>query len=205
MALITLDEFKTYLQITNPSYDSLYSAYIEAVSDDVMSIANQYFNLSYAVNTTLNSQFLSSTVQQYDIFEGMKVTGVGIPDRAIVQNATMYQIELNKYCTATATGITATYNAVPEQIKPVIANMVMYKIKTSTASMGGEVKDLKSRSIGPASVTFGAGAAIDQKYGYPKNLVKQIRNIRRLSLDKGELRRGGEDITNQENKLYYRR
>lgn len=196
MALITLAEFKTYLQITDATYDDLYDTYIESVSDDVEDMANQYFDLTYSVNTTNNSQYLTSSVEQYDIFEGMTVSGTGIPARAIVQNATLYQIEMNKYATADGTGITATYNAVPEKIKPVIAQMVMFKIKTSTASMGGEIKDIKSRNIGPVSVSFGEGAAIDKTWGYPRNLVKSIRRIKRVAIDTGKIRRRGEDITN---------
>jgi len=198
MALITLTEFKTYLQIIDSSYDAGYAAYIEAVSSDVEDMANKFFDLTYAINTTNGSQFLSSSIEQYDIFEGMTVSGTGIPSRAIIQNATLYSSEMNKFATADGTGITATFNAVPEQIKPVIANMVMYKIINNTASSGGSVKDLKSKGIGPVSISFGEGAAIDSTWGYPRNLVKSIRRIRRLSLDKGELRRTGEDITNKD-------
>jgi len=197
MALITLAEFKTYLQISDSSYDAGYTAYIEAVSADVEEMANQYFNLAYTVTTVKGSQFLDSAVELYDLFAGMTVTGTGIPSRAIIQDTTLYQAELNKYCTADGS-ITATFNATPEQIKPVIANMVMFKIQNSTAANGGDVVDLKSKSIGPVSVSFGSGAAIDSNYGYPKNLVKSIRKIRRISFDKGELRRRGMDITNKE-------
>ncbi len=204
MALITLTEFKTYLQITDSTYDAGYAAFIEAVSDDVMNMANQYFNLEYAVNTSTSSQYLPSTVPLYDIFEGVTVTGTGIPDRAIVQDTSLYQITLNKYCTAAGTGITATFNAVPEQIKPVIANMVMYKILNQTVSNGGNIKDIKSKGIGPVSVSFGEGAAIDNTYGYPRNLVKSIKRIKRVKIDIGKTRRRGQDITNQEDKLYYR-
>jgi hypothetical protein len=203
MALITLAEFNKYLQITDSAYDAGYTAFIDAVSDDVENMANQYFNLTYAVNTTTSSQYLSSSVVQYDIFEGMTVTGTGIPDRAIVQNATLYQIEMNKYATANGIGITATYNAVPEQIKPVIANMVMYKIINSTVSNGGSVKDIKSKGIGPVSTSFGEGAAIDNTYGYPRNLVKSIKRIKRVSVDIGKTRRRGQDITNPESNRYY--
>jgi len=197
VALITLAEFKTYLQITDSAYDAGYAAYIEAVSADVEDMANQFFDLEYAVNTVQGSSLLSSSVEQYDIFEGITVSGSGIPSKAIVQNATLYQSELNKFCTATATGITATFNAVPEQIKPVIANMVMFKIMNSTALAGGSVKDLKSKGIGPVSKSFGDGAAIDSTYGYPRNQVKSIKRIRRISIDTGKLRRHGEDITNK--------
>jgi hypothetical protein len=203
MALITLDEFKTYLQITDSSYDAGYAAFIEAVSDDVENMANQFFDLEYVVNTTASSQFLSTSVELYDLFEGITVTGAGIPDRAILQDTSLYQVTMNKYATANATGITATFNAVPEQIKPVIAQMVLYKITNNTASAGGSVKDVKSRSMGPVSVTFGTGAAIDSTYGYPKNLVKSIKKIRRLALDTGEIRRSGMDITNRERMVTY--
>ncbi len=196
MALITLAEFKTYLQITDGTYDAGYSTFIESVSSDVEDMANQFFDLTYAVNTATSSQYLSSTVEQYDIFEGMTVSGTGIPARAIVQYATMYQIEMNKYATADGTGITATYNAVPEQIKPVIANMVMYKIINNIYTAGGSVKDLKSKGMGPVSTSFGDGAAIDNTYGYPRNLVKSIKRIKRVKIDIGKLRRSGEDITN---------
>lgn len=197
MALITLAEFKTYLQITDSSYDAGYSAYIEAVSADVEEMANQFFNLSYTVTTIDGSQFLESSAELYDLFAGMTVTGTGIPSRAIVQGTTLYQAELNRYCTADGS-ITATFNATPEQIKPVVANMVMYKIVNNTAVNGGDVSDIKSHSIGPVSYTFGSGAAIDSNYGYPKNLVRSIRKIRRISYDKGEIRRRGMDITNKE-------
>ncbi len=197
MALITLVEFKTYMQITDTTYDALYSTYIEAVSADVEEMANQYFDLTYAVNTALNSQYLSGSIPQYDVFEGMTVTGAGIPERAVVQSATLYQIVINKFATAGATGITATYNAVPEQIKPVIANMVMYKIINNIYTAGGDIKDLKSEGIGSVSLSYGDGAAIDSTWGYPRNLVKSIRKIRRIKVDIGKLRLRGTDITNE--------
>lgn len=210
MALITLAEFKTYLQIPTltTTYDAGYAAFIEAVSDDVEKITNQFFDLTYSVNTAVNSQSLTGSIPQYDVFEGMTVTGSGIPDRAIVQDASLYQIVMNKYATVGATGITATYNAVPEQIKPVIANMVMYKIVNSTAANGGDVNDLESESIGTVSVSYGAGAAIDSTWGYPRNLVKSIRKIRRIIVDIGKLRLRGTDITNERidrTERYYRR
>ena len=197
MALITLDEFKTYLQISDGTYDAGYGAFIEEVSADVETIANQFFELQYAVNTVISSQFLSSIVELYDLFAGIKVTGAGIPDRTILQDVTLFQATMNKRATAEATGITATFNPVPIQIKPVIANMVMFKIKNSTASKGGDVKDLKSKGIGPVSKSFGSGAAIDNKYGYPKNHVKSIKNIRRIAFDIGKLRQSGTNITNR--------
>ncbi len=197
MALITLVEFTTYLQIPDTSYDAGYAAFIDAVSDDVENMANQYFDLTYTVNTTTSSQFLSTAVPLYDLFEGVTVTGAGIPARSILQDVALYQVTMNKYATVDATGITATFNAVPEQIKPVIAQMVMYKIKNNTASAGGTVADLKSKSVGPVSVAFGTGAAIDSTYGYPKNLVKSIKKIRRIATDIGELRHQGMDITNE--------
>lgn len=200
MALITLAEFKTYLQITDSSYDAGYAAYIDAVSGDVEDMANQFFNIDYTVSTINGSQFLGSSSELYDLFAGMTVTGVGVPLRAIIQDATLYQVELNKYCTANGS-ITATFNATPEQIKPVIANMIMYKIINSTATNGGDVSDVKSKSIGPVNYTLGSGAAIDSNYGYPKNLVKSIRKIRRISFDKGQLRHRGMDITNEELRL----
>ncbi len=203
MALITLSEFRAYLQISDSAYDTLYDVYINSVSEDVMNMANQYFNLTYSVTTTENSPILSSSVLQYDVFEGMTVSGIGIPDRSIVQDTSVYETTLNKYCTASGT-IAATFNAVPEQIKPVIAQMLLYKINTSKVVNGGEVKDLKSKGIGPVSVSYGDGAAIDSTWGYPRNLVKSIKRIKRVKIDIGKTRRRGQDITNVEDKLYYR-
>ncbi len=197
MALITLTEFKTYMQITDSAYDALYATYIEAVSADVEEMANQYFDLTYAVNTSLNSQYLSGSIPQYDVFEGMTVSGAGIPDRAIVQCASLYQIIINKYATAGATGITATNNAVPEQIKHVIAQMVMYKIINNIYTSGGDVNDIESETIGTVSFSYGDGAAVDSTWGYPRNLVKSIRKIRRVNVDIGKLRQRGTDITNE--------
>ena len=196
MALITLEEFKTYLQLKDVTYDLGYAAFIAAVSADVEDMSNQRFDLEYAVTLTNSSNFISSDNPLYDIFEGCIVTGSGIPDRTIVQNTSLYQASVNKYATASGS-ITATFNPVPEQVKPVIANMIMYKIMNNTYTAGGEVVDLKSKSIGPLSLSFGTGAAIDRDYGYPKNLVKSIKRIKRIAFDKGETRIQGMDITNK--------
>jgi len=182
--MISFDEFKTYLQLSDDSLEPLFLTFEPIVESDVLEITNKIFDQEYDVSFGENSTTLTGgNFYNQDLFVGAEVTGTGIPSNSTLYNWTLETLSINKYTTSTE-DTTITVNPLPEAIKPTVAKMVLYQIRTNTSTEALK-QGLSAKSMGIVSVTFDNTKSLDTKWDYPRNLVKMCERYKRSGIDIG--------------------
>ena len=96
--MITFDEFKTYLQLTDDSLEPLFLTYEPLVESDVLDITNKNFNQASDVSFSKGSTVLSGGYfYDQDLFVGAEVIGDGIPDNTSVYNWSLGSLTIDKF------------------------------------------------------------------------------------------------------------
>lgn len=186
--MLSLSEFKSLLQISDATYDTLFSVYEPVVAGVIEEITGVRFALSYTAKTTENSNIVSVTEELYDddIFAGATVSGNNLPDDTLVWDWTVHTLTVDKKATATGSD-TITVSAVPTGLQLAVAKMVMFDIKNSTVSTANS-GSIASKSMGVLSVSYDKNNAIDSRYGYPKTLIGMVKRFGRVKIDVGRKR-----------------
>ena len=182
--MITFDEFKTYLQLSDDSLEPLFLTYEPLVESDVLDITNKNFNQTYDVSFSKGSTVLSGGYfYDQDLFVGAEVTGDGIPNNTSVYNWSLGSLTIDKFTTS-AEDTTIIICPLPEALKPTVAKMVLYQIKTNTSTEALK-QGISSKSMSVVGVTYNTEKSLHTKWDYPKNLVKMCERFKRISIDIG--------------------
>ncbi len=182
--VITLEQTKAYLGIDDTTYDTQISLYLPTVSDDLCranGICNQDFLISGEADldgTDTLSNVLLSDYEWESLYIGAVILIYGEDGVISSIDQDAGTIKLESALTGTSTEELISIRNFPTGSKPVVAQMIAYKIsKTSIDAAGsGEVK---SRSVGPLSVTFDNGSGTVGLYGYPQSITNGLKNIER--------------------------
>jgi len=182
--MISFDEFKTYLQLSDDSLEPLFLTYEPIVESDVLEITNKLFDQEYEVSFSKGATVLTGGYfYDQDLFVGAEITGSGIPSNTTLYNWSLESLSIDKYTTSTQ-DTTITVNPLPEVIKPTVAKMVLYQIRTNTSTEALK-QGISAKSMGIVSVTFDKTKTLDNKWDYPRNLVKMCERYKRSSIDIG--------------------
>lgn len=183
--MLSLEEFKELLQISDTTYDTVFATYEPIVASDVEGITNIIYNVSHTINLTEGATIATSEDKFYnEVFCGSVISGTGIPEGTAVSSWSEYSISMTKEATETGT-VTAVINPLPDNLKLIVAKMVLFQIQRSTTTKA-LTKELKSKSIAGLSLSFSDATDLHPDYDYPKNLVQTLRRYRRLQIDIGD-------------------
>lgn len=181
--IITKEQVKAYLGITDTTYDDQIDLYIPDVSDDITrksGICNQSF-LIYATATTDGTAVLSDVYIDFDkLYIGSQIYINGEDGEIESYDEDNNTITLTAALSNTAENQYLYIRNFPRGARQTIAKMVMFKIESTDTSTEGS-KELTSESIGGVSFSYAdiSGSGYD-KFGYPESLTKALRTIRRI-------------------------
>lgn len=194
--MLSLSEFKSLLQVSDVTYDDLFSVYEPGVAGVVEQITGIRYGLSYTAKSTNGGNVLAITEEVYndDVFAGAVITGDNLPDDTLVYDWYEHSITVDKRATASGS-FTATVSPVPEPLKLAVAKMVLFDIKNSTDTTANS-NDITAKSMGVLSLSYSKANALDSRYGYPKTLTNIVKRFGRTKLDIGRRRNRWTDITN---------
>ena len=204
MQVITLDQVKTYLGIANTTNDAAIAAIIPVIDAKVKLITGQRFNKLLRGNITAGSDIMEifSTDAPYsyrleagtvadmmlskDMPTGTVITGTGIPEDTYIAES-YYDgvvgieitdthsapfVQLSADATVTAVGA-QFYAGVNIAYLPTIAKGAWWLLREQSTTIDDTA--WASRSIGPMSITRGAGSErINNKYGMPAWFVASL-------------------------------
>ena len=186
--ILTLAQVKAYLALTdvNTTYDDKINLYLPIITDDLTrlnGICNQSFLIESTADsdttTTLSNLSLSS--HQWDCLYIGSVIKIDGEDNSISDYSELNKtVTLESVTTKNSTELELIIRNFPTGSKPIISQMILYKFSDGTMSTEYG-KEVKSKSIGPLSVTFGTGSevAIDSRFGYPSSLIRSLASIRK--------------------------
>jgi len=182
--VITLSQVKAYLGISATTYDTQINLYIPDVTDDLtrpQGICNQSFLLEGTADTDGTVTLSNVSIDYSDLYEGSCIYINGEDGVIVSYDEDASTVTLTDALTKTATGQALIIRNFPVGAKQTVAKMVMSKIGQTTTNTDG-IKDVKSKSIGPVSVTFSGGTQNDtmDRFGYPESLTKALKTIRRM-------------------------
>lgn len=195
--MLSLSEFKSYLQISDSTYDTLFAIYEPIIQELIEKITGKRFGVSYTVSTSENSNILTTTEEVYDddVYAGASLSCDNLPDDTLLYDWNAHSITVDKKATTTGSA-TLTVSIVPEALKLIASKMILFDIKGSTvtqANKGG----IASKSMGLVSVSYDKNNSIDPKYGYPRSLIGAVKRFKRSSIDIGRKRYPYMDTTNR--------
>jgi len=192
MAIITVAEVKTLLGITASTYDTWIATLIPIVQDDLVCYLNNSFpdnNTKYeSANISIQSSgpYINDTSNPFtsygfeagmDIYVSQTWRNAGIYTISSISSS---QIGLSSLDTMLAESSTELYggNSIlitrvnwPTGIKTTVSQIIWFNIKDIKG------KDVKSKSLGPSSVTYHS----IEGGGYPQHIYSALRKYRRMS------------------------
>ena len=180
--LITRDQVKTYLQVSDTSLDTLIDTYLEAAEQAAQHYTNNSWDIETGGETTNASatiEGIDSSIMKYlSVGNLVKIEAQGI-ERAVITvvDKINNSITIDTAATATDTEAELVINTFPTAYKPTLARMINHNIKStkSTASPG----ELRQESIGTYSYQLGDGGSELDGYGYPKGMITGMKAIKR--------------------------
>jgi hypothetical protein len=186
--VITKELVKTYLGITDTTYDDQIDLYIPTITDDITrrnGICNQSFLFSGSADTdatvTLSNVSLPSC--QWDLlYEGSCIYINGEDGVIESFDESAKTITLSDALTKTDTAQVLLIRNFPVGAKSVASQMVLYKINEGSVDGATFGETVKSRSIGPVSVSLGDSSSSSSSatsFGYPVSLTNQLSSIKR--------------------------
>jgi hypothetical protein len=170
MAFITLAKVKSYLGITDTTYDTAINTYIPIAESDLVRICNNNFNKIIAIDFASGSN--TGTLQEFypiEVYTVIQGTGI-LPDSYIIEyNEPDGEIMLNTNVTVDVEEMIYT---IPLGVEPLLAQMVWFKVTRNNQAAATESK-LKSKKVGPLSVTY-SDAEINSKWDYPSKIIDSL-------------------------------
>lgn len=188
--VITQAMVKTYMGITDATYDTQIALYIPDVTDDLTrenGICNQSFLFKGTADTDATDMLanVSLTSDEWDeLYIGSLIRINGEDGEISDFDEDAETITLTAVLSKTDTEQTLYIRNFPQGAKSVVAQMVFYKVQNSTVSTNYG-REIASKSIGPVSVSFGGKSSGDipaghvDKFGYPISLTSSLKTIRR--------------------------
>ena len=201
MAIITLAQVKTFLGISNTTYDAQITAMIPYVEAKVKQITRNNWNELIFGNTTVDNPYilvypaynvdLGYQPYQFDerikdvldsLIPGQQVTGTGVASGAYITDiyangipgSLTFEpaIQMSDNCTATGTTV-EIYLGFPIGYLDIVAKGVWFMIGGLTTIL--PKNSLSGRSMGPLSVQYSAADnRLDGKSGMPMWFVKGL-------------------------------
>lgn len=184
---MTVAEVKTYLGITDTSYDAGIAIYLPAVTDDLTrknGICNQSFMFEQRCDTDSTAVLsnVTLTAKEWDcLYIGATVL-INAEDHTILTyDETARTITLDSAVSITADNQKLYIRNFPIGAKPVVAQMILYKINEGSISGATFGKEVASKSIGILSVSFKGDSSnvTKDRFGYPSELTAGLRTIKR--------------------------
>lgn len=181
--MISLTTVKTYLGLSDTTYDAKITAIIPAAEAKYREIAgydfNAYMQASYdsgASYITLDGIFSfdglpNMNSDTYLVNYGDIIIGTGIADETYVTSIDKRYGKINISAATTSAG-TEIYISTNISYRPIISGMIWYMIGQQSTTAQNE-KQVKSKSVSPLSVTYADGE-INSVYGIPQKFVNAI-------------------------------
>jgi hypothetical protein len=182
---ISLDQVKSYLQISDTTYDTQIELYLPIVSDDLTrknGICNQSFlieSTATADETDTLTNVSLSTSEWDSLYTGSNITIDGIDGIISSFDDDAETITLEAATTATGDDLELLIRNFPTGAKPVVSQMILFKFNNgsiSGATYGNEVASISSATT---SVSYAGKNGTVNGYGYPDALTKQLAPIRK--------------------------
>lgn len=191
MAVITLEEIKNIMNITNNTYDGQIQYLIPFVQDDIIDYCNNLFrdkDTSYEAFTIEFNDLDPPTITdtqglflQYGFLDGMDIAVEGsYRNNGVftISSASSATLTLNVSEELIDEGTTDYYGGNyirisrvhwPRALKLIAAKMIWFHISKSKSF------DIKSKSLGPSSVTYA-----ENEGGYPKQIMNSLKKYRQV-------------------------
>lgn len=176
--LITLATVKTYLGLSDTTYDTAITAQLPVVSNDVRRILNTNFDKTYLASFDETGESIdfgiltSDEYQRQGVFMlGQIVTHPNIPDETYLSD---YNPLTGIYTLSATPTDSGTYITPTLQISQLltVSRMIWYRISNFTTGSASK-RELSSERIGPLSKTY-AESEINSKYNYPQRLINDL-------------------------------
>lgn len=190
--VISRDTVKTILQISVSTYDTLIDFYLPIISEDIDSITNQTWTVQYNGTLTNGSAVISSILVGSPTSSGVKFSDyLNRPTKgwlvSTVQNDNSaisdYDLDANTItvsdnATATVTGADVLINQFPKSKWVAAAQMIGFQIVKNNGVDSTSKGNIKSRSMGPLSVTYEElDNALSNGFGYPNYIIQSLKTI----------------------------
>lgn len=183
--VISLDQVKTFLGITDTTYDPSINTYIPIVSDDLIrtnGICNQDFLFTGSADTDATTK-LSNVSLTSSEWAGLYVGSVILindEDGVIASyDQDAEEIILETALTKTATAEDLEIRNFPYGAKPVVSQMVLWKINQGSLTGATFGEEISSKSIGTVRIQYAGKDNNTNGLGYPVSLIKELATIRR--------------------------
>lgn len=183
--VISLDQVKTFLGITDTTYDPSINTYIPIVSDDLIrpnGICNQDFLFTGSADTDATTK-LSNVSLTSSEWAGLYVGSVILindEDGVIASyDQDAEEIILETALTKTATAEDLEIRNFPYGAKPVVSQMVLWKINQGSITGATFGEEISSKSIGTVRIQYAGKDNNTNGLGYPVSLIEELATIRR--------------------------
>ncbi|MCF8012487.1 MAG: hypothetical protein K9L56_14540 [Clostridiales bacterium] len=195
--MLSLSEFKSLLQISDVTYDTLFTVYEPGVTGVVEDITGVHYTQTYTAETTEDKNIITIDEEVYDddVYVGATASADNLPSDTLVWDWTAHTITVDKKASASGS-CTLTISSVPAGLKLAIAKMVLFDIKNSTESTANS-GSIASKSMSVLSVSYDKNNSIDSRYGYPKTLISMVKRFGRVNIDVGRKRSPYTGTTNR--------
>lgn len=183
--MVSLTEVKTYLRLTDTTYDILLQAYIGYVTTEIEAYLN---NLIYPVRNITNEPIVVLNEEGEYSLAGFPVRNVIVKKNTLplingenyyldLSSGTIYFNEkLEKSTSVYAVDYTCGYDLtdVPVALKFVALQAVkgLFDANKGTATPGSGAGDVKSKKIGDFSVSYGGDSNENSQYAIVQTVVK---------------------------------
>jgi len=180
--MISLETVKTFLGLTDSTYDAQITAMIPIAEAKYREIAGSDFNnycaaSYYSGDTTIqlgggfNFETPNMDSGVYVLGFGDIVTGTGIPDETYITAIDKINGQITLSDTLTDSGA-AIYGTTNISYRPVVSGLIWYLIGQQSTTAQDE-KTVTSKSVGPLSLTYADGE-VNSMYGVPQKIVDAI-------------------------------
>lgn len=174
------ESVKTYLQISDTTYDDLIDIYLPIVSEDIEGICNQCFVKEYEGTITSGSLIIT------DIVLGT-VSKNWLVSSNDYDNAKITDADLDEYTltvdaeATTSEEDTAIYiNQFPIAKRVVASQMVAFQITKNSGINTVKNGAVTSKSLPPLSITYDTNdVSLKSGFGYPSYIVSSLEQIRK--------------------------
>ena len=177
--LMALDTVKTYLGLTDTTYDAQITAMLPIVSADVRRILNTKFDQYIPCSFTDDSTNLVLTYymgyyypyQQKLLPVGTVVYHPDLPDDTYIQAYDPMSIQYTLSATPNDSG-NYVYPTINIAQFPTISKMIYYRISKLSTDMPDE--QIASKSMGVLSVNYAGNKGVNKKWDYPQQLIDDL-------------------------------
>jgi len=160
--MITLEQVKTYLGISDTTHDTAITAMIPITEAKVQQITRRQWADLVLMKTVAGSATAYIDPGGY-VETGAQISGVGIAADTSITSIHDNKIQMSS--AATATGDTTATIGINIAYLPVIAKLVWWMIQDQRQAFNDA--GIVSRSMGPVSVSYSSGK-IDGRFGVPR-------------------------------------